>query len=378
MFPIVERYQVKQLGPILEQDLGIFYRCVEDCGEPIMITNTKGELVYVNPAWSRVYGYSFEEAIGRTPRLLRSAEQDDDFYRAMWSQISNSQIGFWKGELVNRAKDGRLVTVVLTITPYKVAGKIVGYMGIALDMTSQKKMESALIQQEHLAGVGMLASGLAHEIGTPLGVIRGRAEMLMMSTDEEKQKTSLNVIIQQIDRISKLIRSLLRVGRTQENVNLSSVSLKSCVSEVVNLVSETCARSGIQIDAAIPENLRVHADPSLLHQVLLNLVINSVHAIETQVGKTQGGVHKHSIQLTVHERGTFVDVHIKDTGCGITRENIKKLFQPFFTTKDVGVGTGLGLAIVAKLVSDMKGSIRAESDGEGSGANFTLSLGTVF
>ena len=127
----------------------VFLRCVEDCFEPIMLTDRSGRLTYVNPAWVLTYGYSKEEAIGSTPRLLRSSGQSDAFYRAMWGEILNPEIGFWRGEVLNRAKDGHLVPVLLTITPYRESsGAIAGYMGIAVDLSDQKKMEHQILHQD--------------------------------------------------------------------------------------------------------------------------------------------------------------------------------------------------------------------------------------
>src|SRR6478735_7468302 len=100
----------------------IFFRCVEDSNDAIMISDRKGILVYVNPAWSRIYGFPKEEAIGQTPRLLHSGIQDEQFYRKMWSAIADPRSAHWKGELVNKAKDGTLVPVLLTITPYRSHG----------------------------------------------------------------------------------------------------------------------------------------------------------------------------------------------------------------------------------------------------------------
>jgi PAS domain S-box-containing protein len=90
----------------------VFLRCVEDCLEPIMLTDRQGRLTYVNPAWTMTYGYSKNEAIGQTPRLLRSSLQNDEFYKNIWATILNPEHGFWKGELTNRAKDGHLVPVL--------------------------------------------------------------------------------------------------------------------------------------------------------------------------------------------------------------------------------------------------------------------------
>lgn len=359
----------------------VFFRCVEDCFEPIMVTDRKGVLRYVNPAWCVTYGYTREEAIGDTPRLLRSPMQGDEFYHKMWQTILDPKIGFWRGEVVNQAKDGHLVPVLLTITPYRHStGEVVGYMGIAVDLSDQKQMEEQILRQDRLASIGLLAGGLAHEIGNPLGVIRGRAELLMQQVRENPAATkNVDVIIGQIDRISSLIQSLLRVSRIPEKIHLSRANLESIVSEVVTLMSESCRRSGVELRTR-NLNHEILVEPSHLQQLFLNLVINSLHAIEDQkqkgespLLKEKGGSHFVEISAKTGDDGVC-SVTVRDSGCGITQPNLAKIFQPFFTTKAAGQGTGMGLAIVLKIVQEMQGQVSASSEGPGLGAAFTLHL----
>ena len=359
----------------------VFLRCVEDCFEPIMLTDRSGRLTYVNPAWVLTYGYSKEEAIGSTPRLLRSSGQSDAFYRAMWGEILNPEIGFWRGEVLNRAKDGHLVPVLLTITPYRESsGAIAGYMGIAVDLSDQKKMEHQILHQDRLASIGMLAGGLAHEIGNPLGVIRGRAELVLKQIrGNEAAEKNLEIIVGQIDRISGLIQSLLHVSRAPARAStvLSDVNLKTIVDEVLILVGEECRRIGIDLKSAGLNHL-IRADSSHLQQLFLNMFINSMNAIEELriEEKAEGRPSKnHLIEVTATSADDGVlRVVIRDTGCGISPENIDKLFQPFFTTKDPGKGTGLGLSIVSKLAAEIGATVSVTSEGLGSGAAFTLTF----
>lgn len=364
----------------------VFFRCVEDCFEPIMITDRSGILRYVNPAWTLTYGYSRDEAIGQSPRLLRSHHQSDDFYRNMWSTILDARVGFWRGEVVNKAKDGHLVPVLLTITPHRQAsGEVVGYMGIAVDLSDQKRMEQQILRQDRLASIGMLAGGMAHEIGNPLGVIRGRAELLMNQVrGNAVAEKNLDVIIGQIDRISGLIQSLLRVSRVPDRVLLREIRLDTVVQEVATLMSEACRRAGIELKLIGLEHV-ILAEPGYLQQLLLNLVINSTHAIEEQkakgtsplldlLGSSSGVSHFIEISAAMDDRNSCCTLRIRDSGCGISAENLRRLFQPFFTTKAAGQGTGMGLAIVSKLIEEMQGNVNAESDGPGYGATFTLQL----
>lgn len=345
----------------------IFFACVEGAGEAVMITNTDGVLVYVNPAWTQIYGYSKEEAIGNTPALLHSGVQDASFYKKMWEEISNPAVGIWKGELINRSRSGELIPVLLTITPYRKANQeIVGHMGIAIDMREQKKLETQVMQQDRLASIGVLASGLAHEIGTPLGVIRGRAEFLQIQNPENSHlHKTLSVIIEQIDRISKLITSLLKFSRKSEKVTLKNNNLFEIVDETLSLLHEKILKSDISLDNQLNREVYAMCDFDRTQQILINLILNSIHAMKA--------TSKKQLTLKSEIHSDFVDLAVQDTGKGIPEEQISKIFDPFFTTKDVGEGTGLGLSIVSKLVSEMNAEIIPQSI-VGEGTQFTIRL----
>lgn len=352
----------------------IFFRCVEDCSEAIMFTDAEGKLIYVNPAWVEIYGYTPEEALGQTPRLLHSGHHPESFYAEMWSSIAESDVANWKGEVVNRAKDGRLVPVWLTITPFRSEGEIQGYMGIALDVSMKKELEAKVAQQDRLASIGLLASGLAHEVGTPLGVIRGRAEFLMMQAKEPGFSKNLEVIVSQIDRISKLIQSLLRISRGTSRPRLEEVELASAVNDVITLVGQSMQGDSIEAQVDIAPEMRAYADVNRLQQVVLNLVMNSIHAMKKAIKDGRKGPHR--LTISAEKRNKKIALGIRDTGCGISLEDKKRIFKPFFTTKDVGEGTGLGLAIVAQLVTEMNGEVSFESV-PNQGTLFTVLLNGV-
>jgi PAS domain S-box-containing protein len=371
----------------------VFYRCVEDCSEPIMISDRTGHLHYVNPAWCDTYGYSKAEAMGATPRILRSQHQSDDFYRDMWRQILDPTIGVWKGEVVNRAKDGRFVPVFLTITPYKNGQEILGYMAIAVDLTERRSMEQQILRQDRLASIGMLASSLAHEIGNPLGVIRGRAEILLNTLKSatasrlnlESAAQGLDTIVNQIDRISRLIESLLKISRVPQEIRLTHVRLVPIAQEVETLMCENIRRKGIKFENRLlakelanktkpgESGFGVLADGQHLQQILLNLLINGMHAIEEE--RKRSGRTENTLAIDAINNGDgYTTLIVEDTGCGLSPEVKRRMFEPFFTTKTPGQGTGLGLAIVTRLVEEMKGKISAESAGPGLGSRVLVQL----
>jgi PAS domain S-box-containing protein len=366
--------QAKTPFQFINDQENIYFRCVEDCNEPIMITNRKGRLEYVNPAWSRTYGYPSEEAVGQTPRLLRSAHQSPDFYSQMWAQILNPEIGHWSGQLVNRAKDGREVPVLLNITPYKdSSGDTLGYMGVALDLSERHRLETHVARQDRLVTIGELTSGLAHEIGTPIGVIRGRAELLLMDKSlSEKTAQAIDIIIRQADRISALISTLLRFSRSGiEPVELRPINLSKCIDEVITLLSEKLRRHSINLELNVNHNLKVLDSGNKLEQILINLMLNSIYAIasEQKQQATSGGI----ISVCGQIKGDDVMLEFTDNGPGIPGPVREKMFMPFFTTKPAGEGTGLGLSIVLRLAHDLGGTF--EFDGNYfNGARFRLGL----
>jgi signal transduction histidine kinase len=216
----------------------------------------------------------------------------------------------------------------------------------------------------------MLASGVAHEVGTPLGVVRGRAEFLMMKTEDSFLKKNLAVITSEIDRISKIIRSLLRISRSFTEIQMNSISPRIVIDEVLSLLSQKLRDDDIAVIIEVDPNLLIRADSERLSQVLLNIFMNAIHAIEESKLK----LHKQENFLRVGalaRNDNKIEILVEDSGCGISPENLRKLFKPFFTTKDVGQGTGLGLAIVAQMMREMEASIKVESV-PGEGAKFTM------
>jgi len=358
----------------LIDDPSVFYRCVEDSNDTVMITDPSGVLHYVNKAWQRVYGYTAGEAVGQTPALIRSSHQDADFYQKMWAQIADPKFGYWKGELVNKAKDGREVPVFLTITPFQdKAGRLSGYMGIAVDISERKTLEAQILHQDRLAALGLISAGLAHEIGNPLGVIRGRAEYLgFLLRDDAAAQKNLDIVVSQIDRIARLMYGLLHLARGTKSEELSKVRPKFIFDKVIDLLSQQLRRHDIRIDNRLPETVAVLAEPSLFEQVVLNLLLNAVQAIEAATAE-QGRSTGHSIALGAEKGDKTWSIRIADTGCGISEANLKEIFKPFFTTKAPEVGTGLGLPICDQILRGWHGSIEVKSQ-VNVGTTFTLTI----
>lgn len=235
------------------------------------------------------------------------------------------------------------------------------YLATVKDVTEKVLMESKILQQERLASVGILASGLAHEIGTPLGIVRGRAEMMSLQPNiSSNVSNGAQIIIQQIDRVSHLIQNLLKLARGQKEETPQKVHVLSLVSDVEDFLSYELKKHSIDFSVEVPDRFEVMGIYNSLFQVVLNLLVNAIHAIQDK--QMQEIPFKGSIHLWAEVSDSYRILHVTDNGCGMKEEVIEKLFVPFFTTKEVGKGTGLGLATSYKILQSWGGYLSAKSE----------------
>ena len=227
-----------------------------------------------------------------------------------------------------------------------------------------RSLELQLTRAEKLATTGVLAAGIAHEVGTPLGIIRARAELLLDQLPQADGKRALEAIIQQIDRISSTIRQVLDFSRAQP-VEVRSVAAAAAVRSSIDLLDHRFQQQRLKLDVDLPTDLPpVAADPNQLQQVFINLLLNACDAC------SPGG----TISIAARQTGgdARVRFEIADDGCGIPDEQLLAVFDPFFTTKKRGEGTGLGLPVAASIVRNHGGDI-ALTSAAGQGTTVTVS-----
>lgn len=234
----------------------------------------------------------------------------------------------------------------------------------------QVALERNLKQSERLATVGRLAAGIAHEMGAPLNVIKGRVDMLRKRKDAtaERRDHWLEIIDSQSDAIARIVNQLLTLARPFY-LQPEAMEITKLVQGAVNLIQPEAMARQIKIVLTRRDYRMLKGDRNLLHQVLLNLCLNALHAMPG------GGTLE--IGLLPQEQSkdgqTFIALRVADTGTGITPEHLPHIFDPFFTTKEIGQGTGLGLAVSHRIVEEHGGWIEAENRMEG-GASFTVWL----
>jgi signal transduction histidine kinase len=225
-------------------------------------------------------------------------------------------------------------------------------------------LERNLRQSEKLASVGQFAAGLAHEIGTPLGIIGGRAEFLLRrprSADEIG--SNLEIIRSQIDRIAGIVRQLLEFARRREPA-VRSVDLLQLLSTVTGLLEHKISEKNVTVDVKIAQTLpAIKGDPHQLQQVFINLFLNSLHALpaEGTIRITAEAARQQSGDEQRFVGGDKLRIRFEDNGAGISAEHLGQVFDPFFTTKDVGEGTGLGLSVAYGIIKDHQGEIHVDS-----------------
>lgn len=347
---------------------------MEQVGEAMVMTDTEGTVQYVNPGFERITGYSSEEAIGNTPRILKSNQHDRTFYEELWNTIQRGET--WTGRLINKRKDGRLYQEQAAISPVRDStGTVVGYVKVGHDVTKVVELEEQLHHARQMEAIGQLAGGIAHDFNNLLQVIVGQTQLAMDPLlSEEQRREELEQIDAATQKASRLIRQLLAFSRRQ-NPQPRNLDLNRLVGELGVMLRRLI---GEHIELAISHGARlgtIHADPGQVEQVILNLCVNARDAMPAggRITVKTANVVLDRAYCRDHpwvQEGPYVLLSVTDTGEGIPPEVLKHVFEPFFTTKEVGKGTGLGLATVYGIVKDHGGYVDVESRlGKGSTFN---------
>ena len=349
---------------------------LEQAGESIVITDRNGVIEYVNPAFEKITGYSAQEAIGQTPRILKSGKQHPSFYKQMWHTITRGAV--WHGKVNDKRKDGTLYPAMLTISPIvDEHGKITHFIGLHSDMTEQDFLEKQLYQAQKMEAVGIMIGGIAHNFNNMLAGMTGNLYLAKKSaSDNEELRLKLANIEELSSRSAKMIQQLLTFAR-KGIMHKQEISFSALLEETLSILCAEQSNHRIDLHREISSDaLMVEGDTSQLSQVIMNLIHNAGDAVE----------HVTEPSITVrleHYRPNhqFFDAHpnlphseylhfsVEDNGCGIDEKEQEHIFEPFFTTKEPGKGTGLGLAMAYGSIQSHHGCIEFDSKRNG---------GTVF
>lgn len=342
---------------------------IESVNVGILVVDFEGRITTWNSALEEILGiprerslnYNIEDILDRD--LIATIQNIT--HQTGWALHSTHHL--YKYSAVSA--DGRQLTLNISLAPFEAArGVVTGAMMVIENVTERVHLEQQLLQSEKLSSIGLLAAGVAHEVNTPLTGISSYAQMLLQQISEEDPKHSLlEKIRAQTLRASGIVNNLLNFSRTGD-AQFREIDLNRVLDDTLQLLEPQIRNSRLEVVRHYGENLpAAYGNASKLQQVFMNLILNARDAMP------QGG--KITIQTRLVDTSLVVD--FRDTGAGIAPENITRIYDPFFTTKDVGQGTGLGLALSYGIVQEHGGRIFVESR-LGEGTHFTIKLPSVF
>ncbi|MFZ2490718.1 MAG: PAS domain S-box protein [Thermoanaerobaculia bacterium] len=334
---------------------------VEQAAETIVITDLDGTIVYVNPAFERISGYTEEEAIGQNPGILASGKHTAEFYQQLWATIGAG--GVWHGHFTNRRKDGGLYDEEATISPVRDAsGTIINYVAIKRDVSAVIALEEQLRHAQKIEAIGTLAGGVAHDFNNLLQAMLSVVQLLKRKSVEPRDVAHLTQLEKTIRRGSSLTQQLLLFAR-RETSKSATLDLNHLLRDLRDFFHRiTPANIHLSIE---PANAPcwISADRGQVEQVVMNLAVNAIDAMP------EGGAL--SIATGCDDHTAWLEV--SDTGTGIPQTIRDRIFEPFFTTKEPGKGTGLGLSVAYGIVTAHAGTIGVDCPA-GGGTVFRVEL----
>ncbi len=345
---------------------GRYRDIIESSADAILTADNDNIITYWNRGAENLLGWRRDEIIGKPLETLIP----DDLLEAR--EMSCIEYGLkQKGKVTNYqterlTREGKRVLVSLTVTLLPGEFEDVdGYSIIMRDLTELKVREEQVRRSERLASVGHMAAGVAHEIGNPLTAISSIVQIIQRKVDDDFAQERLDKVRENIKRINKIVRDLVDFSRPA-STDKTRAQVNEIIESAVGLLQHDARCRDVsfelELDPRLPE---VQCVPDHIHQVLVNLMLNAVDALQDE--------SEPAITARTYDKDGFIHIEVEDNGEGIDQEHIDHIFEPFFSTKEVGSGTGLGLSVSYGIISKMDGTIDAASE-VGEGTCFTIKL----
>ncbi|AFH49948.1 NarL family signal transduction histidine kinase [Ignavibacterium album JCM 16511] len=365
-----------------EKMINLLTNALHSAANGVIITDRDGKIIWLNEAIEKLTGYKEEEMIGKTTSIFKSGLMPDEFYKKMWNTIESGKV--WKGELINKRKDGTYYEEEMTITPiYDNENEISHFISIKQDITERKKIEreirEAKIKAEEINKLkSTFLANMSHELRTPLVGILGFAELLRDNITTPELAELASRIHTSGKRLLETLNSILDLSRIEANkMELKGDYINICRVVRENLLQfEAFAKTKnlyLKIDLEEDEII-CFLDEKILHQILNNLINNAIKYTE------RGGVTV-KVQKEIINNVSNVTIKIQDTGIGIPKESLSKIFEEFRQVSE-GLdrkyeGTGLGLTLTKKFVEVLGGTITVESEID-KGSTFSISFPSIY
>jgi two-component system cell cycle sensor histidine kinase/response regulator CckA len=353
---------------------------VQQASEAVVIMDADNRIQYVNPAFEKITGYALDDVMGQTPQMWKDENDDPELYQQIWETVSGGEV--WRGQLTNCRKDGTSYLEDVTVSPVRDASdQIINYVAIKRDISREVELQRQLVQAQKMESLGTLAGGIAHDFNNLLTVIGGYSELLLMDKQEDDPGLEdLHKIAIAARRGAELVKNLLAFGRKMEP-QLRPVDLNREVEQIRKLLIRTIPKM-IEVEVSLANDLaRIKADPAQIGQLIMNLALNAQDAMPNG-GKLTIETRNVSLDQTycethlLTEPGSYVLLTFSDTGHGMDKVTLERIFEPFYTTKEIGKGTGLGLAVAYGIVQQHEGLIQCHSE-PGAGTIFEIYLPAI-
>ncbi len=364
----------------IENELRKASQAVEQSPNTVMITDISGHIVYTNPKFTELTGYSKEEVLGKNPKILQSGETSKDEYKDLWEALKAGRE--WVGEFHNKKKNGEFYWESARISAIKdKEGKITHFLAVKEDVTEKKQLAEEvelrnmeIAKNQLLAGIGKMATMIAHDLRNPLSSIKMGMQILQHQTDKpvgKEGKELIHISLEQVQYMEAILSDLLSFSRPDQ-LTLEWLSIEKLLDTALLSLQKQIEDYKVRINTDYQTGLpTIYGDKTKLRQVFSNLLTNALQALEQQ--HQDDAVISISAFVTITEMGPMLEIQIKDNGSGINDETREKLFEPFFTTR--ARGTGLGLAIVKRIIEQHKGRIIINSEFQ-EGTNVIIILPT--
>jgi len=354
----------------------------------VSIGDLEGKILYANENFCRISGYTSDELQQHNHSIVNSRTHTKDFWLDFWNTISSGQV--YRGEMCNRAKNGALYWVNSTVVPHiNSEGEIDRYVAIRTDVTEKKaveekrqELEKSLYMMQKMETIGQFVGGIAHDFNNILAVTIGYSQLLSMDledSDDDDMKFNIYQIESSGHRAKDLVKKLLAFARgsTEDSQKFSASEHVSQFLDTIRPIIPTSVGISIQTSE---DPLPIQFNKTGLDQILMNLCINARDALPNGghicIAANRTRIHQQRCASCFSEfSGEYVNIQVRDTGTGLEAASIAKLFEPFFSTKEVGKGSGMGLSVVHGLTHGVGGHITLESDNQGT--NFSILLPIV-